>query len=209
MDKTKMAIEVFDKYALQYQEKFMDLELYNDTFDVFCQYIPTENATVLDVACGPGNITAYLLRKRPDFKILGIDLAQNMLNLAQINNPTAEFQLMDCRDIALIGKKYNAIMCGFCLPYLSREEAAKLIVDAYRLLEHEGVLYLSTMEDDYSKSGLKKSSSGSEIYMHYHPGDELVDALNEIGFKIIDLQRKDFPTNDGSKTTDLVIIAQK
>ncbi len=204
-----MAIEVFDKYALQYQEKFMDLELYNDTFDVFCQYIPTENATVLDVACGPGNITAYLLRKRPDFKILGIDLAQNMLNLAQINNPTAEFQLMDCRDIALIGKKYNAIMCGFCLPYLSREEAAKLIVDAYRLLEHEGVLYLSTMEDDYSKSGLKKSSSGSEIYMHYHPGDELVDALNEIGFKIIDLQRKDFPTNDGSKTTDLVIIAQK
>jgi 23S rRNA G2069 N7-methylase RlmK/C1962 C5-methylase RlmI len=46
-------------------------------------------------------------------------------------------------------------MCGFCLPYLSKEEAVKLIRDAAAILNPDGVFYISTMEDDYSKSDFK------------------------------------------------------
>lgn len=35
-------------------------------------------------------------------------------------------------------------MCGFCLPYLSKEETEKLINDVSRLLNPEGVFYIST-----------------------------------------------------------------
>ena len=209
MDKTKMAIDVFDKRANEYQAKFMDVGLYHDTFDLFCTSITKENAEILELACGPGNITRYLLNKRPDFKILGIDLAPNMIELAKRNNPTASFQCMDCRDIRLLGKKYDAVMCGFCLPYLSKEESVQLISDVYNLLESNGLLYISTMEDDYAKSGLESSSSGDQMFIHYHEADYLTQALLENGFKIIALQRKEYPKQDGSKTTDLVIIAGK
>ena len=220
MDKTKIAVNVFNKNAQLYQNKFMDVDLYADTFDFFCNAIAKENAELLELACGPGNITKYLLNKRPDLKILGTDLAPNMIALAKINNPTAEFQLMDCRDLGITGKKparqsggiytaggYDAIMCGFCLPYLSKEESIKLIQDASTILNPEGVLYLSTMEDDYEKSGFKKGSTGEEIFMHYHQVDYLSAALTENNFKILKLQRKHSIMTDGTEVVDLILIS--
>jgi ubiquinone/menaquinone biosynthesis C-methylase UbiE len=209
MDKNKQAIDVFNKLAKVYQDKFMDVSLYHDSFDVFCSHIKKEKASVLELACGPGNITQYLLKKRPDLNILGTDLAPNMIELATINNPQASFQLLDSRAIASLNKTYDAIMCGFCLPYLSKEEAIQLIAEAAKVLANDGVIYISTMEDDYSKSEFKKGSSGDELFMHFHEGDYLTDALRANGFKHIDIKRQNYPTTDGSKVTDLIIIAQK
>ena len=207
MDKSQAAAEIFNKYANAYQDKFMDLDLYNDSFDIFCSSIAKENAGILEIACGPGNITRYLLKKRPDFKILGIDLSPNMIDLAKTNNPAAAFQLMDGRNISTLHKKYDGVMCGFGLPYLSKEEAVQFIGDAAGLLNPGGILYLSTMEDDYGKSGFKSSSSGDQMYIHYHQADYLTAALKENGFKIIDLRRKDYPEQDGTTTIDLLIVA--
>lgn len=187
----------------------MDVNLYGDTFDFFCKAITKTNAEVLELACGPGNITRYLLNKRADLKILGTDLAPNMVKLAKANNPEAEFKVMDCRQLGKLHKKYSAIMCGFCLPYLSKEETAKLISDASLLLNPNGVIYLSTMEDDYNKSAFKKGSTGEEIFMHYYTADFLVQMLEENKFNVIDLQRKKYPSAEGTEITDLVIIAKK
>ena len=208
MDKTKIAVEVFNKLAKEYQDKYMDVSLYADTFDFFCNNIKKKNAEVLELGCGPGNITKYLLKKRPDLKILGVDLSLNMIRLAKNNNPDAEFQLMDCKNIGMIKKKYDAIMCGFCLPYLSKKEAIQLINDASKLLGSKSILYLSTIEDDYSKSGFMKGSAGDEIYMHYHQADYLTDALTENQFKILNIERKVSLLQGGTKVTDLIIIAE-
>ena len=208
MDKSSQAVAVFNKLAQQYQDRFMYLDLYNDTFDVFCDNIPRPNAKILELACGPGNITRYLLSKRPDFKILGTDLAPNMLALAKENNPAASFKMMDCRGIASLDEKYDGIMVGFCLPYLNREETSKLINDASKLLNASGVIYISTMEQDYSKSGFEKSSAGDEIFMHYYLAADLSVMLESNHFEIINLQRKDFLQKDGTITKDLIIIAK-
>ncbi len=209
MNKIKTAKEIFNHYAIDYQNKFMNVDLYQHSFDLFCDNIPKENAEILEIACGPGNITKYLLNIRPDFKILGIDLAPNMIELARINNPEAKFEVMDCRDIGLLPNRYDAIMCGFCLPYLSKEESIKLINDATLQLKSDGVIYISTMEDDYSKSGIQTNSYGDQIYMYFHKADYLTQALQANGFKIIDLTRQDYPTQAETKTTDLLILARK
>lgn len=177
MDKNKQAVEIFNKLAQGYQDKFMDVSLYHDSFDVFCNLIKKEDANLLELACGPGNITQYLLKKRPDLTILGTDLAPNMIELAKTNNPKANFQLLDSRNINSLNKTFDAIMCGFCLPYLSKEEAIQLIADASNVLTNDGVFYISTMEDDYSKSEFKKGSSGDQIFMHFHEGAYLTEAL--------------------------------
>ena len=209
MDKNKQAVEIFNKLAQGYQDKFMDVSLYHDSFDAFCNLVKKENANILELACGPGNITQYLLKNRPDFNILGTDLAPNMIELAKINNPQANFQLLDSRNMSGLNKTYDAIMCGFCLPYLSKEEAIQLIADVSKVLTSDGVIYISTMEDDYSKSEFKKGSSGDEIFMHFHEGDYLTEALKTNGFKHIDIKRQNYPTTDDSKVIDLIIIAQK
>lgn len=209
MDKNQMAVAVFDKYASEYQDKFMALPNYEDTFDLFCNNIPQTNARIFEIACGPGNITRYLLNKRPDFQLLGIDLAPAMVELAKANNPEAEFRCMDCRKIDTIREKYDGILCGFALPYLDKEEAAQLIRNAATLLHPKGILYLSTMENDYSTSGLKTSSKGDSVYMYYYKATDLIGMLEENGFTALHEIRKDYPETDGSVTVDLVVVARK
>ncbi len=207
MDKTKIAVDIFDKYAEEYQQKFMDVDLYGDSFDLFCTKQKKENATVLELACGPGNISKYLLSKRPDFKLFGIDLSPNMIKLAKQNNPTASFAIMDCKNIGQLTQKYDAIMCGFCLPYLSKEETIQLIDDAANLVQPNGLFYISTMEDDYSNSGFRKGSKGDEMYMHFYTADFLTKTLREKQFNILHLDRKVYQLEKGVDTTDLIIIA--
>lgn len=209
MDHTKNAVSIFNKYASEYQDKFMDVSLYHDTFDIFCDSIPKTGAEILELACGPGNITKYLLSKRPDFKILGTDLSENMIALAKVNNPEANFQLMDSRNIYLLNHHYDGIMVGFCLPYLSKKDVFKLISDSTRILLPKGIIYISTMEDDYSRSGFRKGSQGDEIYMYFHHADYLTQSLLEHDFKIIHIDRKVTVMSDGTSVTDLVIMASK
>lgn len=210
MAKLTTVAALFDKYANDYQDKFMDMDLYHDTFDLFCQVVKKANARILEIGCGPGNITRYILSKRPDFLVEGIDLAPNMVELAQKNNPTARFSTMDCRDIDQLTGPFDAVLCGFCLPYLSKEESEKLIKDCSNLLHPGGALYISTMEDDYDKSGYQTSSNGQDsLYMYFHQEDYLQEMLKAQHFEVVDLRRKDYPKPDGTFSIDMIFIARK
>ncbi|GEP51735.1 SAM-dependent methyltransferase [Flavobacterium noncentrifugens] len=206
MDKNKNAVAVFDKLATLYQSRFMDVSLYAETLDFFCD-LAGKDASILELACGPGNITKYLLDRNPQLKILGTDLAPNMLALAKNNNPKGVFEVLDCRDIVLLEQQFDAIMCGFCLPYLSKIETTKLIADATQILNQNGLLYLSTMEDDYEKSGFKKGSTGDAVFQHFYTLDFLVSILEINHFEIIKAKRF-FSTSENATATDLVVIAK-
>lgn len=209
MDHAKIASGIFNKHATAYMNKFMNVDLYADSFNLFCDAIKKQNPSVLEIACGPGNISKYLLARKNDFKILGLDLAPNMIDLAKQNNPAAEFKVMDGREISSLNKNFDAVMCGFCLPYLSMQETHKLISDCSALLFSGGIFYISTMEDEYSNSGFRKGSQGDEIFMHYYLEKDLRAPLLQNDFKIINTQRVKSEMADGSLVTDLIIIAQK
>ncbi|MFZ0490249.1 MAG: methyltransferase domain-containing protein [Salegentibacter sp.] len=208
---TSNAIAIFDQFAEGYQEKYMDQGLYRESLDLFCSQLSTPNAHILDAGCGPGNISRYLLKKRPDLQILGIDLSPNMLALARKNNPSGDFRKMDCRNIDRLNQKFDGIVAGFCLPYLSEEEMEKFIKDAAAKLNPDGLLYISTMEDDPERSGWKTSSSGKkpELYIRYCQAASLVKALEENQLKVLDLRRVKNPQEKEETCQDLLLIAKK
>jgi 2-polyprenyl-3-methyl-5-hydroxy-6-metoxy-1,4-benzoquinol methylase len=174
--------ETWNKVASLYQDKFMDLDLYNDTYDFICNNIVKDKAKILEIGCGPGNITKYLLSKRTDFEIFGTDIAPNMIELAKRNNPTANFAILDSREIDEIETRYDGIICGFCLPYLSQTDSQKLIADSYKLLNENGLLYLSFVEGDPGKSDFQVGSSGDRVYFYFHNLNDLRTQLAESKF---------------------------
>ncbi|MCW3110863.1 MAG: methyltransferase family protein [Segetibacter sp.] len=210
MDRYKITIDAYDKLALAYQDKFMDMDLYNDTYDTFCEMIEKHGSTIFEIGCGPGNITRYLLSKRPDYTIEAIDMAPNMIKLAKDNNPTANFKIMDCREIDKLTDKFDAIICGFCMPYLSREDCAKLIKDCSFLLNSGGIFYFSTIEDDYDKSGYETSSNGEyKMYVYYHQEDYFQETLSKNNFELVNLTRKNYTKSEGTSSTHMIFIAKK
>ncbi len=208
MDKCLISVGAFDRAAELYEEKYMDLALYNDTYDQLCSYIDVQGASILDVGCGPGNITRYLLSRRPDFRVLGIDLAPNMVSRARANNPKAEFLVADCRNILSLGRKFDAVTCGFCLPYLSKPEVEKLLKDVSSLLYPGGLLYLTAMEGEHERSGVQVSSRGDEVYVYFYTVEFISKLLQENGFDVLDIIRKDSPENAPTKTSDVCLLAR-
>lgn len=209
MNTPAVILQVFDTNAAVYQEKYMDVGHYAASLDAFCGSLQP-GARLLEVGCGPGNVIRYLLHRRPDLQPEGIDLSPNMIELARQNTPGVTYTVMDCRDIAALPGLYDGILCSFCLPYLSKEETDQLIGDCAALIRPGGVLYISTMEDDYEKSGVRFTSDGkNSLYMFFHEAAFLQAVLEKHGFQTSDLRRQDFQHADGSIMVDLILLAVK
>lgn len=209
MDKYKETLETWNKVADLYQQKFMNLAIYNDTYDIICKCIKKLNAKVLDIGCGPGNITSHLLSKRPDLDILGIDAASNMINLAKKNNPNSRFDILDARNIIELDSKYDAIVCGFCIPYLSPEDLKKLIFDASNLLNEAGLLYLSFVEGDPIKSGFITSSVGYRTYFYFHSTALIKSMLSKNSLNCLKEIRIEYKKSNTENETHIILIATK
>lgn len=209
MDRYQETFESWNKVATLYQDKFMNLDLYNDTYDFFCNSITSINPKILEIGCGPGNITKYLLAARPDFNILGIDIAPNMISLAKKNNPAANFAVMDCRQISTLITKYDGIVCGFCLPYLSHTDCKIFISDCYNLLNANGQLYISFVEGDPSKSGFQVGSSGDRTYFYFYNLDDLIEQLQKNNFDKIKVFKVEYKRDENKFETHTILTANK
>lgn len=209
MSRYKETFKTWNIVAKLYEDKFMDLALYNASYDLFCQLLNSKNPKVLDIGCGPGNITHYLLSKLPESTIEGIDIAPNMVTLAKQNNPKTQFYEMDIRDIDTLTSKYNGIICGFGLPYLSKADCKILIKDSYNLLNTKGILYLSFVEGNYEDSGYISGNSGDQMFFYYHNLETLKQLLTAQHFNTITVTYVDYPKSETITETHTIIIAEK
>jgi 2-polyprenyl-3-methyl-5-hydroxy-6-metoxy-1,4-benzoquinol methylase len=207
MDRYSEISETWNRLALLYERKFMHLSLYNETYDYICKSLPGGGSRILDIGCGPGNITGYLLSERPDFKITGIDIAQEMIKLARKNNPSAVFEVMDCRQVSNMEAGFDAVICGFCMPYLAAEDCLKLVEDCRNLLNKPGLLYLSFVEGDPEASGFRTGSDGSRLFIYYHTLAGIRDILSACSFQPLKTYRIGYKRENGEQEMHTVIIA--
>ncbi|WP_299158520.1 class I SAM-dependent methyltransferase [uncultured Tenacibaculum sp.] len=211
VDKYQNIIQTYNKVSQQYYDKFMNTTVYHHSYGKLLKHTQKAHETVLDVASGPGNITKYLLNKRSDFKILGVDAAENMIQLAKENNTDANFTVLDCRNIKKLEQKFDIVIFGFCFPYISKEDCIQLIEDAYKVLNKNGLLYISTMIGNYNTdSGYKTSSDGkNSMFIHYHNPEYLIETIHNNKFQLLENYTKEYQEGTTIGDTDLFLIAKK
>lgn len=211
MENFELSVQRFDEFAEEYASRFDNVSGYFNQLSWFVSQVKTSSPAILELACGPGNVTKFLKNHFPESRILAVDLAPKMIEIARKALPEVDFRVMDVRDISVISEKFDAVMCSFCLPFLSKDDAAKLIADCSALLNPGGVIYLSTMEGDENRAGFEKTSfSGdSEVYFNYHRQADLQEAFEKAGFTLLCLDRQDYQEPDGSVTVDLIFVAEK
>lgn len=201
--------KTWNNIAQLYEEKFMEVELYNDTYKRFCDLLSRPDASVLEIGCGPGNITRHILDFNPKLKVLATDISKNMIHLAKKNNPEVEIQILDCRDLETINSKFDGIICGFTIPYLSKLDCLKLFSDCSSLLTEEGVLYISFVSGDYEKSDFISGSSGNRTYFYYHELKRIKQELELNHLIVVDFIQKEYKNSDTIFETHTIINAKK
>ena len=206
--RTKETVKIFDDAAKRYQDKYMDVSAYSEHLSIFCDALPDGRPSVLDVACGPGNIAKYIMTNVPACRLTASDLSSEMLRLTQMNVPSAAIMTLDAKAIRSIKKKYDGLVASFIFPYLSTTEVIDFIQDASNILNEGGVMYISTMLGSNTDSGFDEASDGVRLYMNYHQGTDIEKTLKQFGFKILSSALQPYDYALDNKGTDVIIIAQ-
>lgn len=209
MDTCQVSVNTFDKLAQTYARKYLALDVYDAYYRQFCSRLARQGASVLDVACGPGNVAAFLARERPDLHVLGIDLAPNMVRLAKMHVPSADFLVHDCRQLPDLGRVFDGMAYAFGLNYLNQEEAKQFFESLDQVLAPNGVLYLSSMTGPREHSGLQTSSNGDQVYLHYRPMEEITQWVQHAGLELVLSEEIASPANASNATIDVILIAQR
>ncbi len=209
LNRERNALSIFDKYAQQYESLFMDVSSYTSTLEFVCQSLQAEQTHVLDLGCGPGNLSKYFLNRFPNLQWLGIDGSEKMIELAQKNNPTANFLVQNLLEIKLPAQKFDLVLLSFCLPYLAQPEVKALFKTFSTHLKPNALLYLSTMEALSEKSGLVTNSHGDQTIQFFYSYSDLEELLNDFGFEIQHVNRVPIPKPGPFSKEDLCIVARK
>ncbi len=209
MDAYQETLQTWNSLAALYEERFMDLPIYNASYDKFLQKLKGESPQVLEVGSGPGNICRYMLAKKPNMRWLGTDAAPEMVSVAQKNNPTATFKVMDARFLNSLQTLFDGVVSGFCIPYLDQNDVETFLRESYRLLETSGVLYLSFVSGSPTASGYQTGSSGQRVYFYFHESGHVEKLLTEIGFSQMEKMEVVYRKSDNSDETHTILIGIK
>lgn len=201
--------ESWNNVAQLYNDHFMDLELYDDTYEAFVAILPVQNASVLELGCGPGNITRHLLHLNPGLQLIATDIAPNMVSLAKVNNPSAEIMQLDCRDLSSIDGTFDGIVCGFTIPYLSASDCQKLFADCSSLLNSNGCFYISYVEGNTDNSGYISGSTGDRMYFYFHEPELILQLLAANHFEILEIIHKEYIRSKDVIETHTIILSKK
>lgn len=209
MDKHLETSTVWNKLADLYQEKFMNLSIYDPSYDFICDVIKDRSLSLLDVGCGPGNVCKYLLQKCRHLRVTGIDSADRMIELAKLNVPEGDFRVLDMRHLDKLAMRFDVITAAFCLPYLSEEDLSDWLEKIFNALNPEGHFYLSFVEGNSNDSGYRKGSTGDQMYFQYYRKELLLKHLILLNFEHLKTFEFEYEIQDQRTETHLVLILKK
>lgn len=188
-EKKQSVIDNYDDIAKEYVNEFFEDTSDNKYIDIFLNSL--NGKKILDVGCGNGKDCKYILEK--GFNINGIDLSIGMLNIAKEKVPNCNFEIMDITKITYPDDSYDGIISNCSLFHIPVEKLPKTLKSFKRVLKPDGKLLLILQEGNGEKMVEEPYRPGIYIYIKYFSKNEIQKLLQEYGFEIDYLLKKESP----------------
>jgi MPBQ/MSBQ methyltransferase len=120
------------------------------------EFLPERHGCLVDMACGKGATTDYLLEHCPEMSIIGANLSLNQLRLAHQTVQGTPFAVMDAARPALANGCVEAVLCVEAAFHFQTRQ--HFLEEAYRILKPGGYLVLTDIL-------LRRSPENSRPYM--------------------------------------------
>lgn len=208
MDAYSLNLNSWNKVSSLYRQRFMDPGIYREGYDTLLSLLCEKHRSLLDVACGPGNISSYLHHRHHFEKVVCTDFAENMLKELKLSLPEAEALLLDCRELSHAEGTFDVITCGFALPYLARKDAEALLDEFKNKINPEGFVYLSFLDALESLSGPEQGSTGDWCEISYYPAAHVIEHMNRSGFEVLRQWSLPFKDKDDHPVLQTILIVR-
>lgn len=171
-----------------------------------------QNPSTLDLGCGGGRTTSYLLSKGVEKEnIVGVDLNEKMISIARKKLPEVEFICRDISELEFKSKKFDLIVSSMVFHYLDDAELRKVLRNCHRWLKEGGVLFCIITHpvrmvhgnlEEYFSRGWKKQKTpwGTEIPHYRRTVSDYINNTIEANFEIkavgepeVSTEGKEFP----------------
>ena len=206
MNNKQITKEAHNAIAEKYYELYKD-----DTSDLkyFDFFLEDCKPRILDLGCGMGHYSNYMYNK--GFDVVGIDISENMINIAKRNNPNIEFIVSDICDLDVIKNyKFGGVILAYVLQHLSKEEVLKLFSKINYIVNYNCKLLMFLREGNGIIEEVEPIDTRYKYVINEYSKEEIKNILLDNGWKINLIETKEYIDDPNSLApTTLVVIAQK
>jgi len=136
---------VADEYAATFVDDLAYLELDRRILDVVADH-STGVGPVLDVGCGPAQVSGYLLGRQAE--MVGIDFTPAMLAVARRRIPLLRVAIGDLRALPVRAGSVAGVVAYYVLQHVPRSELGRTFREVRRVLAHDGVFAAAFHQGD-------------------------------------------------------------
>lgn len=129
-----------DDYAAAFGEDLAKLPVDRAILDAALDRL-VGGAPVLDVGCGPGQVGRYLADRGA--RVVGVDLAPEMLAIARRRNPDCGSVCADMRALPVGPSTCAGVVAFYSIQHVPRTHLPSVLAELRRTLTPEGVLVLA------------------------------------------------------------------
>lgn len=201
--------EFYNKHAEGFASKIATKTLYNTSYSHLLSIARLQNS-ILDLACGPANVTEFIVSKNTNIEVTCVDFAPNMIEIARSKFPNADFYISDITNLEIPQKQYDIIVCAFGLPYVQKNKISLFTNSILPYTHNASTIYISCMQGtDESRLDSMSFANNAEILVHFHSKETIEKALMNIGFSLVSYSEQDYIEPDNSITIDMIFMFQK
>lgn len=165
------------------------------------QALLNPGSQILDVGCGSGvPIDRFFIEN--GHAVLGIDISEKQIELAQKNVPEARYKVADMSRFVEAEYTVDAIVSFYAIFHTNREEHLEILKKLYSFLKPGGYLLITMGVDDWD--GKETNFFGGEMQWSQYNAEKNNELVQEAGFRIL---LSEVDTSGGEK--HLVILGRK
>ena len=167
-----------------------------------------QKGNILDAGCGGGNNCQYI-NEKDGFQAYGIDFSDAMIAEARKRYPNVKIKKMDMTNISFPNQIFDGILSNCSLMHIPLELLSQTLQGFKRILKPKGKLLLIVLEGNGEEMVEEPYRQGLDIHVYtkYFTAEEISKILNDNGFKVDEIEKRETESGNELAGKELVVYA--